>query len=88
MLFAERFALVEHISQCAHLNSANHSDAIACSFNLGGPGSTGPVVFTDTLKGCIDLYAQGDVPGTGDLNESTGYCYNAFLDEGTLLMHS
>ena len=86
-LYAEAFALVEHISACAHLNAATYGDPINCSFNLGAPAE-GPIVFTDSNAGCIDLYDPKDVPGTGDLNESTGYCYNAFLDEGTLLMHS
>ena len=86
MLFAERFALVEHISQCAHLNSATSGDPDNCAFYLNGPENP-PAIFTTPENLCTDIYSAADYPGTGD-KKPTGYCYNYFLDEGTLLMHS
>lgn len=86
MLYAESFTLVEHISQCAHLNSATQGDPDNCAFCLNGPGTT-PAIFTENVAACTDKYLASDFPGTGDLNVQ-GYCYNQFLDEGTLLMQS
>lgn len=86
MLYAERFELLEHISACAHMNSATTGDPDNCAYSLNGPGTT-PAIFTEAVNDCTDKYLATDWPGTGDL-KPTGYCYNKFMDEGTILMHS
>lgn len=90
MLYAETFELMEHITQCANLNSTvNFSDPDnSCGFALNGRDANGnpvaPILFQMGLENtsCTD---QGDMSlvQTGGIR-----CYNYFVDEGTLMFQS
>lgn len=91
MLYAETFELTEHITQCAHLNSATIGDPNNCGFALNGRDAQGnliaPVLFTvGTVSVCTDngdpSLVDGGDPGSGVL------CYNYFVDEGTMMFQS
>ena len=81
MLYAESFALSEHIAACRVMGSdaayATFKDAATCTFvdaNL--------VLFTSTVIGCdMSLFDDPDNP---DLAELGLMCYNAFSSAETL----
>ena len=95
MLYAESFTLVEHITQCAHLNSATSgSPEAGCGFALNGRDANGnllaPILFVIDAAGtvCTD---SGDpsLVDTGAGGDGIGMlCYNYFVDEGTQIFQS
>ena len=87
-LYAESFALVEHITQCSHLHSALSADWQNCAYALNGIGEDGeplpgPVLFSESVTACTDM---GDTELVGA--PGGGICYDFFMDEGTLMFAS
>ena len=80
VLYAETFALVEHIARCAPPNAeydrANYGDINSCGFNIGAPGS-GMTLFGNDNCALAPFLTDYSMQGAKDAGFQ---CYNSFFD--------